>query len=89
MTVSATLDKIDAGIWPAISGHVAKLGIISGRNPENNYVQLPPKSTQFVDGKFTMDEYKELVTSMYNGDLKVSDRIDEMPEVKNTTIVKD
>ncbi len=89
MTVSATLDKIDAGIWPAISGHVAKLGIISGRNPENNYVQLPPKSTQFVDGKFTMDEYKELVTSMYNGDLKVSDRIDEMPEVKNTTIIKD
>lgn len=89
MTVTATLDKIHAGVWPAIAGHVANLGIISGRYPDKNYVGIPVESTQFKEGKFTLDDYKKLVNKMYTGELLVSDDITSLPELTNTTIVED
>ena len=47
-------------------------------NPEENYVQLPIKSTQWSDA-FTEEDYRALVKGMYSGEIKVSNDISAMP----------
>ncbi len=89
MTVTSTLDKIHAGLWPAIAGHVATLGIISGRYPDKNYVGIPMESTQFEEGKFTLDDYKSLINKIYTGELLISSDTSQMPELTNTHILED
>ncbi|MEE8806782.1 MAG: BMP family ABC transporter substrate-binding protein [Lactimicrobium sp.] len=69
-TVNAVLDGIKAGKWDSdYAGKADNLGLVSGTDLSKNYVQLAD-STQWGDG-FTEDDYKELVSKLYNGDLKV------------------
>ena len=82
-TVRTLLSAIVDGNWDSYKGKIQTLGMVS-ENPDDNYVQLPA-TTQFEDGKFTADDYKELVGKLYKGEIKVSDSIDAMPE---TQIVK-
>ncbi len=82
-TVRTLLSAIVDGNWDSYKGKIQTLGMVS-ENPDDNYVQLPA-TTQFEDGKFTADDYKELVRKLYKGEIKVSDSIDAMPE---TQIVK-
>ena len=82
-TVRTLLSAIVDGNWDSYKGKIQTLGLVS-ENPDDNYVQLPA-TTQFEDGKFTADDYKELVGKLYKGEIKVSDSIDAMPE---TQIVK-
>ena len=65
--------------WDKYAGRVETLGLVSGDDPEANYVQIPMESTQWADGKFTQDDYKALVKAMFDGTVKVSSDISAMP----------
>ena len=72
------------GKWDAYAGKISTLGLVSGTDPEANYVQLPLETTQWSDG-FTADDYKVLVTKLYDGTIKVSGDISAEPAVKTIT----
>lgn len=76
-TVNTVLTDIKDGKWGEYAGKIDNLGMVS-ENPEENFVQLPIGSTQWGDG-FTEDDYRALVTSLYNGEVKVSNDITAMP----------
>ena len=65
------LSEVVAGNFANYGGKIDTLGLVSD-NPEDNYVQLPMGSTQFADGKFTVDDYKALVADMFAGKITVS-----------------
>ena len=86
----ATYDTLKAviidGKWADYAGKIETLGLVSGDDVEANYVQIPVKSTQFADGKFTKDDYAKLVKDMFDGKIKVSNDITKMPAVTNVKI---
>ena len=63
--------------WAAYAGKIESLGLVSA-DPEANYVQLPMGSTQWSD-TFTQEDYKALVTGMFDGTIAVSGDIAEFP----------
>ena len=70
-TVKTALDAIKDGNWESdYAGKIDNLGLVS-ENPEDNYVQLPMDTTQW-DDNFTVDDYKDLVSKLYNGEITVS-----------------
>lgn len=77
-TVKSVLTAIDDGEWSDYVGKIDNLGLVS-ENPEENFVQLPESTTQWGDG-FTQDDYKELVKSMYNGEVEVDSDITALPK---------
>ena len=80
-TVKYTLaDVIENGNWAAYANKIETLGLVSGTDPEANYVQIPMASTQWSDA-FSQGDYKALVAAIYNGTIEVSNAIDAMPEV--------
>ena len=79
-TVKTALTAIKEDKWGDYAGKIDKLGLVS-ENAEENFVQLPVKSTQWNDG-FTEENYHELVKAMYNGDIKVSDDITALPKTE-------
>lgn len=82
-TVKTALDAIKDGNWESdYAGKIDNLGLIS-ENPEDNYVQLPMETTQW-DDNFTVDDYKDLVKKLYNGEIEVSSDITAMPETEIT-----
>ena len=82
-TVKTALDAIKDGSWESdYAGKIYNLGLIS-ENPEDNYVQLPMETTQW-DDNFTVDDYKDLVKKLYNGEIEVSSDITAMPETEIT-----
>ena len=76
-TVKAVLADIEAGKWSDYSGKVSNLGLVSGDDPELNYVQLPTATWTMTN--FTKDDYKALVKDIYDGKITVSSAIDNMP----------
>ena len=88
-TVNTMLTEVFAGNWDKYGGKIETLGLV-GENPTENYVQIPMESTQWADGKFTQDDYKALVASMFKGDITVSNDISAMPAVDaGHTVVDD
>lgn len=82
-TVKTALDAIKDGNWESdYAGKIDNLGLVS-ENPEDNYVQLPMETTQW-DDNFTVDDYKDLVKKLYNGEIEVSSDITAMPEIEIT-----
>ena len=82
-TVKTALDAIKDGSWESdYAGKIDNLGLVS-ENPEDNYVQLPMEITQW-DDNFTVDDYKDLVKKLYNGEIEVSSDITAMPETEIT-----
>ena len=79
-TVNTMLTEVFAGNWDNYGGKIETLGLV-GENPTDNYVQIPMDSTQWADGKFTQDDYKALVASMFKGDITVSNDTAAMPAV--------
>ena len=73
-TYDTLTDVVINGNWANYAGKIAVLGLISGTDPEANYVQIP-MTTQFEDGKFTVEDYKALVAAMYDGSLTVSNDV--------------
>ena len=88
-TVNTMLTEVFAGNWDNYGGKIDTLGLVSD-NPTDNYVQIPMESTQWADGKFTQDDYKALVASMFKGDITVSNDTTAMPAVDaGHTVVDD
>ena len=88
-TVNTMLAEVLAGNWDNYGGKIETLGLV-GENPTENYVQIPMESTQWADGKFTQDDYKALVASMFKGDITVSNDTTAMPAVDaGHTVVND
>ena len=81
-TVNTTLTDLFAGNWDAHSGKIENLGLVSADDPSLNYVQLPTES--WTMKTFTIDDYKALVASMYDGYVTVDSNIEAMP----TTAIK-
>ena len=80
-TVKTALDAIKDGSWESdYAGKIDNLGLVS-ENPEDNYVQLPMDTTQW-DDNFTVDDYKDLVSKLYNGEITVSNDITALPETE-------
>ena len=80
-TVKTALDAIKDGSWESdYAGKIDNLGLVS-ENPEDNYVQLPMDTTQW-DDNFTADDYKDLVSKLYNGEITVSNDITALPETE-------
>lgn len=77
-TVSTVLTAIKDGEWSNYVGKIDNLGLVS-ENSEENYVQLPLESTQWSD-EFKADDYKELVSKLYNGEITVSNDTTAMPK---------
>ncbi len=84
-TVQHMLSEIAAGNWDNYGGKVETLGLVSGEDPEVNYVQIPMDTTLFGDG-FSQDDYKALVKDMFDGKITVSDDITAEPAVSNITV---
>ncbi len=85
-TVDALLAAIQAGEWDNYKGQIQNLGIVSGDDPEANFVQIPMESTQWND-TFTQDDYKALVAKMASDEIIVSNDITaEQPTAENITI---
>ena len=82
-TVDHMLTEVAAGNWANYGGKIETLGLVSGDDPEANYVQIPMGSTQWADG-FTQDDYKTLVKDMFDGKITVSNDISAMPETAIT-----
>ncbi len=87
-TVKTMLSEVVAGNFANYGGKVDTLGLVSD-NPEDNYVQIPMDSTQFEDGKFTVDDYKALVADMFAGKITVSNDISKAASDFATVITVD
>ena len=77
-TVDHMLTEVAAGNFANSGGKIESLGLVSGSDPEANYVQIPMGSTQWADS-FTQDDYKALVKDMFDGKITVSNDISAMP----------
>ena len=82
-------DVINNGNWDTYSGKIATLGLVSGDDPEANYVQIPMgDGTQWSDS-FTQDDYKAMVKAMFDGELTVSNDTSKAPTDFATVITVD
>ena len=84
-TTQHLLDEVVNGNFANYGGKIETLGMVSGDDPEANYVQLPMESTQWGDG-FTQDDYKALVKGMFDGEITVSNDVSVEPAANATTI---
>ena len=81
-TIYAMLDAIIVDdTWDEHVGKIENLGLVSGTEMELNYVGLPEDTTQWNEN-FTVDDYRELVRKIFDGEVVVDSSIDKMPEVK-------
>lgn len=80
-TVKAMLNSIIADhTWKEHVGKIENLGLISGTDMTVNYVGLPEDTTQWND-EFTVDDYHALAEKIYDGEIKIDNSTDKMPEV--------
>ncbi len=75
-------DVILDGKWTST---IETLGLVSGTDPESNYVQLPMASWSMKN--FSVNDYKDLVKKLYDGTIKVSNDTSKEPTVSATTTV--
>lgn len=76
-TIKSVLEAIQAGKWSEYAGKITSLGLVSGTNVEENYVQLPTDT--WTMQKFTVEDYKKLVADLYSGAIVVSSDISNVP----------
>ena len=88
-TFDTLSDVILNGNWADYAGKIETLGLVSGDDPEANYVQIPMESTQWADGAFTQDDYKTMVKAMFDGELTVSNDITKAASDFATVITVD
>ena len=77
------------GNWADYVGKIETLGLVSGDDPEANYVQIPMgDGTQWADS-FTQDDYKTMVKAMFDGTITVSNDISKTAADYATVITVD
>jgi basic membrane protein A len=84
-TYDTLTDVIINGNWDKYAGQITTLGLVSGTDPEANYVQIPMNTTQFADA-FTVEDYKALVADMFSGKVVVDDGIGAEPATTNCKV---
>ena len=84
-TIDTLTDVVLNGNWDKYAGKIETLGLVSGDDASLNYVQIP-MTTQFVDGKFTAEDYQALVKGMFDGTITVSNDIVNAPAVSNVSV---
>ena len=84
-TIDTLTDVVLNGNWDKYAGKIETLGLVSGDDVSLNYVQIP-MTTQFVDGKFTAEDYQALVKGMFDGTITVSNDIVNAPAVTNVSV---
>ena len=78
-TYDTLTDVIVNGNWDKYVGKIATLGLVSGTDPEANYIQIPMgDGTQWSDS-FTQDDYKAMVKDMFDGKITVSNDTTKAP----------
>ena len=78
-TYDTLTDVIVNGNWDKYVGKIETLGLVSGTDPEANYVQIPMgDGTQWSDS-FTQDDYKAMVADMFDGKVTVSNDTKKAP----------
>ena len=83
-TVDTLTDVVINGKWADYAGKVDTLGLVSA-DPAANYVQLAG-TTHFEDGKFSEEDYANLVKDMFEGKVTVSNDITTEPATTNVTV---
>jgi basic membrane protein A len=86
-TYHALEDIVINGNWSNYAGKIDTLGLVSSEDIEKNYVGLPLESTQWEEGKCTLNDYKVLVAKLYSGELKVDSDISKMPTTKKVKVI--
>ena len=82
-------DVINSGNWANYVGKISTLGLVSGDDPEKNYVQIPMgDGTQWSD-TFTQDDYKAMVKDMFDGKITVDNDTSKEPSAFATVITVD
>ena len=84
-TYDALDDIISNGKWDGYRGKILSLGLISGTDPDANYLSLPINSTMWNDD-FTEQDYRELVNNIYLGNIVISDDISHEPVTSNVNV---
>ena len=84
-TIVDTLTEIYNDNWEAYAGRIETLGVVSGTDPEANYVQLPMESTHWNEN-FTVEDYVTLVYRLYRGEIEVSNDISAEPLPQYITV---
>ena len=84
-TVDTLRDVCLNNNWSKYAGQIANLGLVSGEDMDDNYVQLS-STTQFEAGKFTAEDYAALVKGMFEGAIKVSNDTSTEPAVTNSNV---
>ena len=85
-TYDTLTDVIVNGNWEKYVGKIETLGLVSGTDPEANYVQIPMgDGTQWSDS-FTQDDYKDMVKDMFDGKITVSNDVSKTPSDFATVI---
>ena len=85
-TYDTLTDVIVNGNWEKYVGKIETLGLVSGTDPEANYVQIPMgDGTQWSDS-FTQDDYKAMVKDMFDGKITVSNDTTKAPTDFDTAI---
>ena len=85
-TVKLLLNAIADGKWDDYKGKIVNLGLVSGTDPEANYVQIPYDTTLW-DADYTQEDYKALVKAMFDGTVTVSADVTKEPTVGSRTTV--
>ena len=83
-TVDTLTNVVINGKWADYAGKVDTLGLVS-TDPAANYVQLA-STTHFEDGKFSAEDYANLVKDMYEGKVTVSNDISAEPATTNVNV---
>ena len=84
-TVDTVLTAIMVGDWGDYAGKIENLGLVSGDDPEANYVQIPMDTTQWGDG-FSKDDYTALVGDMFSGAVKVDNSTPDEPTANTISL---
>ena len=84
-TVNTLADVILNDNWANYAGKIESLGLVSG-DIEGNYIGIPTESTQWSDS-FTLEDYKALVSGIYDGTITVSGALTGIPATTNTTVI--
>ncbi len=77
-TINSVLTGIRDGNWDNFAGKIENLGIVIDI-AEENYVQLPIRTTQWTSS-FKEKDYRALVKELYTGRITVSSDVSAMPE---------
>ena len=68
-SVRYMLNKIKENQFNDFGGKAETLGMVSGDNPDLNFLQLPTESWSMTN--FTQDDYRKLVSRIVDGEIKV------------------